>query len=118
MTRRTLLCLSVALGLVTACRDTTKDVKDVAEEAAEKTKEASDKTGAAIGAATETADVKLALMADSTVDASDINVDTDKDRKTVTLEGTVKDRGQQARAEAIARERAPGYTIVNRLRVR
>jgi len=69
-------------------------------------------------AATKTADVKLALSMDKTVDASDINVDTDAATKVVTLKGTVASAEQRARAEAIAGREAAGFTIDNQLVVK
>jgi hypothetical protein len=69
-------------------------------------------------AATETADVKLALSMDKTVDASDINVDTNADTKVVTLKGSVASAEQRARAEAIAAREASGYKIDNQLLVK
>ena len=69
-------------------------------------------------AATETGDVKLALSMDKTVDASDINVDTDAATKIVTLKGTVASGEQKARAEAIAVREAVGYRVVNQLVVK
>ena len=69
-------------------------------------------------AATETADVKLAISMDKTVDASDINVDTDPATKIVTLKGSVASGEQKARAEAIAVREAAGYRVVNQLVVK
>ena len=69
-------------------------------------------------AATETADVKLAISMDKTVDASDINVDTDAATKIVTLKGSVASGEQRARAEAIAVREATGYRVVNQLVVK
>jgi osmotically-inducible protein OsmY len=69
-------------------------------------------------AATETADVKLAISMDKTVDASDINVDTDAATKVVTLKGTVASAEQRARAEAIAVREATGFRVVNELVVK
>ena len=69
-------------------------------------------------AATETADVKLAISMDKTVDASDINVDTDAATKIVTLKGTVASAEQKARAEAIAVREATGFRVVNDLVVK
>ena len=70
------------------------------------------------GAATETVDVKTALSMDKTVDASDINVDTDAATKIVTLKGTVASAEQRARAEAIAAREATGYRVDNQLAVK
>ena len=55
-------------------------------------------TGRTIDAATQTADVKTALIADKTVDASNINVDTDQPR-TVVLKGHVPTDAERAGRE-------------------
>ena len=73
--------------------------------------------GAAVKGAAETVDVKTALISDSTVDASSINVDTDAKAKRVTLRGSVPTAEQKAEAEKIAKQEAPGYTVVNQLAV-
>jgi len=64
------------------------------KEAAAGTKDAAREAGAAVKAAVETIDVKSALMADRTVDASRINVDTFQETKTVRLKGSVKSATQ------------------------
>jgi osmotically-inducible protein OsmY len=55
---------------------------------------------------------------DKTVDASNINVDTNAATKTVTLKGTVASAEQRARAEAIAVREATGFRVVNELVVK
>ncbi|MEO5819057.1 MAG: BON domain-containing protein [Vicinamibacteraceae bacterium] len=105
-----------ALGLVGACsseqRPEAADRPPVAEAPAKP--DVGDRTAAA----TETADVKLAISMDKTVDASDINVDTDAATKVVTLKGTVASGEQRARAEAIAVREATGFRVVNQLVVK
>lgn len=71
--------------------------------------------GRAADAAVETMDVKMALSADSRVDASNINVDTDHITKTVTLKGRVPSMAQKTAAEEIARAKATGYQVRNAL---
>ena len=115
MTRITLLLLAGTIGFATACGNTADGAKEDTKNAAEATSEAAASAGASRDAAAETADVKMALMADSTIDASEVNVDTNKDTKTVTLNGSVKSEMQKSRAEAVAKEKAPGYTVVNNL---
>ena len=73
--------------------------------------------GDAIHGAKQTFDVKAALTADTSIDASHIDVDTNGDTRTVTLKGTVPTAAQKAGAERIAREKAEGYTVVNQLTV-
>ena len=81
------------------------------------TKEAARQAGSATKAAIRTIDVKSALMADRTVDASHINVDTFRETKTVVLKGSVKSATQRDEAARIAAAEAPGYRIDNRLTV-
>ena len=104
-----------ALGLVAACSPEQRP-----EAADRPPADAPAKPGAGdrAGAATETADVKLAISMDKTVDASDINVDTDAATKVVTLKGSVASAEQRARAEAIAVREATGYRVVNDLVVK
>ena len=87
-------------------RETAADAKDKAHDA----------TGALKGAV-ETIDVKTALMADRTVDASHINVDTYHETKTVVLRGSVKTATQRDEAARIAAAEAPGYRIDNQLTI-
>ena len=62
-------------------------------------------------------DVKTALMADPSVDATRIDVDVDYRTRTVTLNGYVPTDGERDRAEAIAKAKADGYKIVNNMTV-
>jgi len=90
---------------VNASRDATKDGEHAVERASQ-----------VAGAAAQTAKVQAALVADSKVDATGINVDTDADAKTITLKGHVPSKAQKAAAERIAVEKAsPGYTVHNEL---
>jgi hypothetical protein len=106
----------------------TAEAKDKADRAAEKaaaesreaTADAKDKASDATGslkAAVETIDVKTALMADRTVDASHINVDTFHETKTVVLRGSVKTATQRDEAARIAAAEAPSYRIDNQLTI-
>jgi osmotically-inducible protein OsmY len=61
--------------------------------------------------------VKSALMADRTVDATHINVDTIHETKTVVLKGSVKTATQRDEAARIAAAEATGYRIDNQLTV-
>lgn len=88
-----------------------------AREAVAETKEAARDAGAATAAAIETIDVKSALLADRTVDASRVNVDTSHQTKTVVLKGSVKSASQRDEAARIAAAEAPGYRIDNQLAV-
>jgi predicted small secreted protein len=101
------LCAVVLAAAISgACANTVRGVKQDTEKVAEKT-----------AAATNTVDVKSALIADGRVDASSINVDTNSSTKTVVLKGSVPTAQQKTTAEAIARDNAEGYTINNLLTV-
>ena len=91
--------------------------RPAAEEAAADTRDAARDVGSAASGAVETMDVKSALMADRTVDASHINVDTFHETKTVVLKGSVKSATQRDEAARIAAAEAPGYRIDNQLTV-
>ena len=88
-----------------------------AREVAAESKEAAREAGSAVQGAVETIDVKSALMADRTVDASRINVDTFHETKTIVLKGSVKSATQRDEAARIAAAEAPGYRIDNQLTV-
>lgn len=88
-----------------------------AREAAAEGREAARDASGALKAAVETIDVKSALMADRTVDASHVNVDTFHETKTVVLKGSVKSATQRDEAARIAAAEAPGYRIDNQLTV-
>jgi len=102
--------------------DATDKTGDKISEAARDTRDTVGTTGQQIGrgtdAAVQTMDVKSALMADKRVDASNINVDTDGDTKTVTLKGHVPNASQKSIAARIAEEKAVGYRVKNELMVR
>ena len=124
-----LLALTAAFAFAVmgaACDNTARGVKQDAAEAKADAKDASadakaeakDEAAEAIDAATETIDVKTALMADDTVDASDINVDTFHETKTVVLKGSVPTAAQKTEAGRIAAREAEGYKIENQLVVK
>ena len=100
-----------------AARDAADATRQAAERAAEGTAGAGREAVKAADAATTTASVKSALMADKAVDATRIDVDTDGPARVVTLRGSVPNDVQRASAERIARAKAPGYTVVNELKV-
>ena len=65
----------------------------------------------------ETVDVKAAIIADKEIDSGAIDVDTYQDKKVVVLRGSVPTAAQKAKCEQIARDKAKGYTVENRLAV-
>jgi osmotically-inducible protein OsmY len=118
-------CDNTARGLKQDATEAKKDAakatdatKAEAKDEAADAKKAAGEAGAVIDAAKETIDVKTALIADSTVDASDINVDTFHETKTVVLKGTVPTAAQKGEAGRIAEKEAPGYKIDNQLVVK
>lgn len=139
MRRMTMTTLSGAIALAAltaACSDRAQDraadsardaggaATEVARDAGSAARETAKDVGAAVAeggraadAAVETMDVKLALTTDSRVDASDINVDTNHETKTVTLKGRVPTAEQKAMAGDIATRRAVGYRVINDLAV-
>jgi len=98
-----------------AIKEAGRDVGDAAEKAGDKVAGAAKDAGAAVHAGKQTLDVKTALMADASVDASKIDVDTDESTKTVTLKGSVPNAAQKATAERIAKDKAEGYKVRNML---
>ncbi|MBC8087345.1 MAG: BON domain-containing protein [Phycisphaerae bacterium] len=106
------------MAFTAACGNTADGAKKDADSLAANTTEAAAATGTAMAGAMETGQVKTWLTADTRVDASDINVDTNEGTKTVTLKGTVPADSQKTIAEQITKDKAVGYTIVNELTIR
>lgn len=129
-------CENTADGVKQDTAETTQEARDAAAKAkAEATQQSAEaraqgretaadakamasNAGAAINAAKETADVKAALTADNTVDASAINVDTHADTMTVVLKGYVRTEAQKTTAARIAAREAEGFKVDNQLVVR
>jgi osmotically-inducible protein OsmY len=99
-------------------RDATTAARDEADEEADDARRTAGEAGSAVDAAGETMDVKTALMADDLVDASEINVDTHHETKTVVLKGSVPTAAQKTAAGRIAEREAEGYKVDNQLTVR
>ena len=99
------------------------------EDAARSARDAATK-GAAVAAAAgaeglttaagvlRTGAVKAALLHDSSIDVSDVDVDTDEVARRVTLKGWVRSAEVRDKVIDLAREAAPGYTIDNELTIR
>jgi hyperosmotically inducible protein len=104
-----------------ALKEAGKDVADAAEKAGDKIADAAHDAGKTAGptvdAAQQTAQIKSALTADSTIDASHIDVDTDAATKTVTLKGHVPSAAQKTAAGRVAQAKASGYKVRNNLTV-
>lgn len=131
-TTRTALGVALMASALMACSDRAKeDGSEAAHDAAttaEKVGDVAQDVGRDVaGAATdaaqsakdtvETLDVKAALIIDSRVDASGIDVDTDQTTKLVVLKGHVPTADQKALAERIAVDKAVGYRVRNELTV-
>jgi len=110
-------CRNTAAGAREDAANAADKVSSAASDAGKATTKAAASTGATVAAAVETIDVKSALIADRTVDASAINVDTFAETKTVVLKGSVPTTEQREEAGRIAAAEAPGYRIDNQLAV-
>ena len=110
-------CSNTAAGLKQDADENTDKAATAADRAEDKAGPAARDAGGAVSAAIETIDVKSALMADRTVDASHINVDTFHETKTVVLKGSVKNATERDEAARIAAAEAPSYRIDNQLTV-
>jgi osmotically-inducible protein OsmY len=129
-------CQNTARGVEEDARQTEEQTRDERAQAEQKARELGNDAAAAAkrvgtaaaeageeiaeraGAAIETVDVKGASMAEGAVDATRIDVDTDYRTKTVTLNGYVPTAAEKTTAESVARQKAPGWTVVNNLQVR
>ena len=138
---------ALAITGTAACQNTARGVKQDAQQAEDQTRDeraavvdkarelgndaakAANRTGSAAaqageelaeraGAAWQTIDVKGAILADASVDATHINVDTNYETKTVSLNGHVPTETERNMAEVIAKGRADGYAVVNNLQVK
>jgi len=91
---------------------------NAAGHAADATRDAAASAANVGDAAQQTAQIKSALMADASINASTIDVDTEASTKTVTLKGRVRSATEKASAARIAADKAPGYRVANNLEVR
>jgi osmotically-inducible protein OsmY len=98
-------------------REAAQKVEEAAREAGQAAERAAERAEPALEAAKTTAEIKTALLADPAVSAFNVDVDTSSERRTVSLRGTVDTEAARARAEEIAKEKAPQYTVQNELRV-
>jgi osmotically-inducible protein OsmY len=100
-----------------AAKEVANDAAHAARAVGEMAKDAGEELAEKAGAITETADIKSALMANPSVDASRIDVDVSSWRKTVTLNGFVSTTAERDKAAAIAQAKASGYKVVNNIAV-
>jgi len=108
---------TAAVKVGSAAVEVAKDVGSAGQAAARATGAAVMEGGKAADAVVETIDVKMALTADSRVDAGNIDVDADHVTRTVTLNGRVPTQVQKTLAEDIAKAKATGYVVRNLLAV-
>ena len=92
-------------------------VKETAQDVKREAKPAAKEVGETVDATKQHLDVKAALLADKSVDASHIDIDVNKDAKVLYLRGTVPSAAQKAAAERIARDKADGFVVRNELTV-
>jgi osmotically-inducible protein OsmY len=101
-----------------AARELGSDAVVAANRAAEAATAVSERLAERAGAAIEGIDVKAALIADASVDAAHIDVETDYRARTITLNGSVPNHVQRDMAEVIAKAQADGYRVVNNLTIK
>lgn len=100
-----------------AARELGNDAVKAADRVADSAAEAGEELAERASAIKEAIDVKTALMADPSVDATRIDVDTDYRTRTVTLNGYVPTHTERDMAEVLARGHAEGWKIVNNISV-
>ncbi|HUG54661.1 MAG TPA: BON domain-containing protein [Vicinamibacteria bacterium] len=104
-----------------ALKDAAEAVREnagpMARDAKERAEPVVKEAGSVLDATKQQLDVKAALYADQTIDASHIDVDVEKDTNTIVLKGSVPSAQQKAAAERVARDMAKGYAVRNELRV-
>ena len=102
-------------------KETAKDMGADAAKAAGQVANAAAQAGEELAeranAMKETVDVKTALMADPSVDATRIDVDADYRTRTITLNGYVPSNAERDAADAIAKAKAARWKVVNNLQV-
>ena len=117
---------ALALLLLAACSVERKNEKIVAEldtaeakaqarEAGREIQAGAEQAGAAIDASKQELDIRAALALDENIDRSALNVSADQAAHSIRLAGSVPTIEQRTRAEAIAKDKAEGWTIVNEL---
>lgn len=98
-------------------REIGSDVAAAANRAVGAAAEAGEEIAERASAVIEGIDVKTALMADPSVDATRIDVDTDYRTHTITLKGYVPTHTERDMAEVIAKAEATGFKVVNNIAV-
>jgi osmotically-inducible protein OsmY len=101
-----------------AARQAGREIAAAAGPAVDRMREGARDAAEAGDAARRTAQIKAALMADAGIDSTTIDIDTDGERRTVTLTGYVRSEAEKAAVARIATDKAGGYAISNQLDVR
>ena len=96
-------------------REAGREIKAGAQQAGQEIKEGAQQAGAAINAGKQELDIRTALALDESVDRSNITITSDETAHSIRMTGSVPTLEQKARVNAIAREKAEGWTIVDEL---
>jgi osmotically-inducible protein OsmY len=99
-------------------RELGNDVARAANRTGEAASEAGEEVAERADAVLTTIEVKTALMADASVDATRIDVGVDYKTRILTLNGLVPTATEKDMAEIISSGHAEGYRVVNNLEVR
>jgi len=94
------------------------DAERASASASERLAEAAERASERAAGVIRGADIKATLMADPSIDATGIDVDSDGRTQTITLNGSVPTEAERDMAGIVAAAQAPGYRIENRLAVR
>lgn len=97
---------------------TSGEIGNAADTAGQATENAVEGTADVASQSAITGKIKTALLADASIGATKIDVDTVEDTKTVTLSGEVTNAAQKTLAEKIAKKEAPDYKVDNKLTVK
>ena len=98
--------------------DLLADAQRAAATAGDRAAEFAERASETTAAALRGVDIKATLMADPSIDATGIDVDTDAPTRTITLNGHVPSLAERDMAAIVAAAQAPGYRVDNRLEVR
>jgi hypothetical protein len=101
-----------------ATEDAARSARDAAARGAQVAAAAGADAAVTAAGVLRTGAVKAALLHDTSIDVSDVDVDTDQVSRRVTLKGRVRSAAVRDKVVDIAREAAPGYTIDNELTIR
>ena len=101
-----------------ASEDAARTARDAAAKGARVAAAAGADAAVTAAGVLRTGAVKAALLQDTSIDVSDVEVHTDQVARRVTLKGRVRSAAVRDKVIDLTREAAPGYTIDNELRIR